>query len=103
MPWSARQPTKPELLFSTDGVKQMAGAVLTACPAALTVPLERSQAPGWPGRFWVSSTKLLPELPVLCVDPEVLSSEVTGMTVWLGGGGAGGSTAVWRSGRRRRW
>jgi hypothetical protein len=64
MPWLARQATKaagpcpggkafpcaPALwpVFPTD--VQAAGVVLTGCPAALTGPLDRSQAPGWPGR-----------------------------------------------------
>ena len=35
------------LAFASD--MQAAGVVLAGCPAALTGPLDRSQAPGWPG------------------------------------------------------
>jgi hypothetical protein len=61
MPWLARQPRKATgpvvdpcglaLWFApvlpTDA--QAAGVVLTGCPAVLTGPLDRSQAPGWLG------------------------------------------------------
>ena len=36
-------------VFAIDA--QAAGVALTGCPAALTGPLDRSQAPGWPGRL----------------------------------------------------
>jgi hypothetical protein len=45
-------------VFAIDA--QAAGVVLTGCPAALTGPLDRSQAPGWPGMFTAKSVNVLP-------------------------------------------
>src|ERR1051326_4344660 len=71
----------PGLVPSTD--VQAAGVVLTGCPAVLTGPLDRSQAPGWPGTPRANSVKVVPPAPVS--DGMAAPSEVTGMTVWSGG------------------
>lgn len=39
------------LLYCLSSAMQAAGVVLTGCPVALTGPLDRSHAPGWPGTF----------------------------------------------------
>jgi hypothetical protein len=53
MPWLARHSMKAWVDSSDCRVVQAAGAVVVASPAALTVPADRIQAPGWPGRFSV--------------------------------------------------
>src|SRR5579862_8841631 len=71
----------PTPVFPTD--VQAAGVVLVAWPAALTGPLDRSQAPGWPRMVLACSVKVVPPGPVC--DGRAFPSAVIGMTVWSGG------------------
>src|SRR6266550_1527209 len=119
MPWLARQPRKATgpvvapcglapwfapglgLVPSTD--VQTAGVVLTGCPAALTGPLDRSQAPGWPGMLRANSVKIVPPAPVS--DGRAAPSEVTGRTVRSGGARLGrthSGMATWRAAKTAR-
>src|SRR5580704_3357897 len=85
MPWLARQSGKAERLFSIDSVVQAAGVVLTGCLVALTGPLDRSHAPGWPGTSVAVSVKVLPPGPVSARPRPEFSSEAIEMTVWRAG------------------
>src|SRR5580704_14098435 len=95
MPWLVRQSGNAEGL-AADTAMQAAGVLLTGCPAALTGPLDSSQAPGWPGTPWVVRLKVLPPGPV--IGP--LFTEVTGMTMWSAWARFGrthSGTAIWRA------
>ena len=77
--------------------------MLTGCPAALTGPLDRSQAPGWPGMVMANSVKIVPPAPVS--DGMAAPSEVTGMTTWSGGARLGrthSGMATWRAAKTAR-
>src|SRR5580692_1656711 len=84
MPWLARQSKNAGPAFCIDGAVQAVGVVMVAWPAALTVPLERTQAPGWPGRSSAPRLKVLWFGWALC-NSDTPSSEAIGMTVWLAG------------------
>src|SRR3974390_21964 len=103
MPWLARQSRKAGEAFLIDGAVQAAGVVLVACPAALTAPLDRSQAPGWPGRSRAPRLKRLPFRPPCW--SEMLFSEVTGMAVWRAGKRCGrihSGMAIWTTAKMAR-
>src|SRR5580700_3899443 len=88
-------------VFAIDA--QAAGVALTGCPAALTGPLDRSQAPGRPGRLTAKSVKVLPPGPVWA--GEKSPCEVTGMATWSGGARLGrthSGMATWRAAKTAR-
>ncbi len=77
--------------------------VLVACPAALTGPLDRSQAPGWPEMLMARSVKVVPPGPVC--DGRAFPSEVTGITAWSGGARLGrthSGVATWSAAKMAR-
>jgi hypothetical protein len=91
-PWLARQstPAGPPALLTIACVQ--AGTAPTGSPAALTAPLDRIQASGWPARLPVVSLKL-PRASSLNVMPRLIAT-----VVWLAGNRLGrihSGMAIW--------
>src|ERR1017187_2327450 len=96
MPWLVRHCVQAGL-----PVGQAAGLVLTGCPAALTAPEERIQAPGWLGR----KSRVNPKVPLGPMRVGSWVMELIAAVVWSGGKRCGridSGMATWAAAKMAR-
>src|SRR6185437_44811 len=106
MPRLVRQfasPAPGPLLIAAE-VQADGTTVPTGCPAASAAPLDRIQAPGWPGRLSVASVKAK-----VCGESVLkrfsVVSLLTATVVWLAGSRFGrihSGMAIWRAAKMAR-